>query len=78
MAHTARRTAKPVKMAFAGRNGCRIDHQRCGIPIDAFRRTRPIEAVLVESVYRTDTTPLRDLAILPLSPRNSVNVRAWS
>ena len=44
----------------------------------AFRRTWPIEAVLVESVYRTGTTPLSDLAILPLSPLNSLNARAWS
>jgi len=27
-AHTERRTAKPVKMAFAGRNDCGIDYQR--------------------------------------------------
>ena len=77
-AHTARRMAKPVKMAFAGKNGCRIDHQRCESGIEPSRRTRPIEAALEESVYRTDMIPLRDFVILPLSPRNSLNARACS
>ena len=42
------------------------------------RRTRPMEAALEESVYRTDTIPLRDFVVLPLSPRNSLNARACS
>jgi hypothetical protein len=77
--HTARRIEKPANMCFAGENGCRIKHERCGTRINAFRRTSPIaspRAVLAESIYRIDTTLSRDFMILPSPPRNSVNARA--
>src|SRR5216683_4923343 len=50
MDHTARRMARPTNITFAGGNGCRINHQRCGTSIDAFRCTKPKGSVRRESI----------------------------
>lgn len=69
----------PANMAFAGGNGYNINHQRCGAPINTFQRTSPIASprpVLVESVYRTDTTRSSALVIRPSPRLNLLNARA--
>ena len=79
--HTVSRMPKPVNIAFAGGNGCKIHQEQCTL-MNAFRRTtRPIaslRAELIDGAHKTSTEELSAFISFPSFSLNSWKLCACS